>query len=66
MLFYVRKDLQSKSLTDLLPNIETDFFCGKPVKLNGKDGFVLENPTKDSQRTLKIKIKNTEGPQTVS
>jgi len=35
MLFYLRQDIISKNLEDLMPNIQKDFFVGKPVKLNG-------------------------------
>ena len=39
-MFYVRKDLEMKDLDQVLPNIEREFFTGKPVKMNNLDGFV--------------------------
>lgn len=32
LLFYVRKDLESKAIADVMPDIEKDVFVGKPVK----------------------------------
>ena len=59
ILFYVRKDLQAKLLPDVLPHIERDFFIGKPVKMNGSDGFVIENPTRGgSNKKVNVKLKH--------
>ena len=44
LLFYVRKDLDTKELSQVMPNIEKDHFAGKPIKINNQDGFVMENP----------------------
>ena len=33
LLFYVRKDLDGKGLAQVMPNIESDYFAGKPVKI---------------------------------
>ena len=33
LLFYMRKDLESKDLRQVMPNIENDFFAGKPIKI---------------------------------
>ena len=27
-----------------MPDIEKDFFVGKPVKINNQEGFITENP----------------------
>ena len=46
LLFYIRKDIAEKPLLDVLPNIETDYFPGKPIKAKkGGEGFVVK-PTK--------------------
>ena len=50
LLFYVRKDLESKDLTDVLPDIEKDYFSGKPVKYNGLDGFIAQRPHRRRQQ----------------
>lgn len=49
-----------------MPDIQKDFFAGKPVKLNGEDGFVLENPTKGGNKNIKIKLKNGCEAQVIS
>ena len=55
----MRKDLEAKALPDVLPNIERDYFLGKPVKMNGSDGFVIENPTKGgSNKKISVKLKH--------
>ena len=56
----------NKNFEDLMPNIQKDYFAGKPVKLNGEDGFVLENPTKGGAKNIKIKLKNGTESQVVS
>lgn len=61
LLFYVRKDLDTKSLKDIMPDLEKDFFAGKPVKLktsNVTTGFIVENPQKNGQRKVAVKFKN--------
>ena len=44
LLFYIRKDVENKELQAIMPNIETDYFAGKPIKLSNTEGFVVENP----------------------
>ena len=65
LLFYIRKDLETKNLATVMPNIESDVFAGKPVKYNKEDGFVVENPTAGSKKVV-IKLKNQPGRSTVS
>ena len=36
LLFYIRKDVIGKSVSYILPNIETSFFAGKPVFVNSE------------------------------
>ena len=36
LLFYIRKDVIDKNVSFILPNIETSFFAGKPVFVNGE------------------------------
>ena len=45
LLFYVRKDMDSKDLSQVMPDIEKDYFVGKPIKINNQDGFITEAPT---------------------
>lgn len=40
ILFYIRKDLQKKTIDDILPHIR-DLFPGKPVKTSTGDGFII-------------------------
>ena len=50
----------------ILPNIENEYFAGKPIKLeNGTNGFVIQNPpnipgnSTDKERLeLNVKMKN--------
>ena len=50
----------------ILPNIESEYFAGKPIKLeNGTDGFVIQNPpnqagnsTHLNRQELNVKMKN--------
>ena len=66
LLFYIRKDIENKDLPMILPNIENEYFAGKPIKLeNGSDGFVLQNPpnqpgsvTDKNRLELNVKMKN--------
>lgn len=58
LLFYVRKDLASKELDQVFPNIENEYFAGKPIKLNGLDGFVTENVTPGKSKKVEIKLKS--------
>jgi ubiquitin carboxyl-terminal hydrolase 4/11/15 len=58
LLFYVRKDLEGKSVADLMPNIEKEFFAGKPVKQQNQEGFIVENPATNGQRKVAVKFKN--------
>lgn len=66
LLFYVRKDLESKELEQVYPNIEHDYFAGKPIKLNGQDGFVTENVTPGKSKKVEVKLKNNPMTSTVS
>ena len=34
LLFYVRKDVEAKQFEQIMPDIERDYFAGKPVKIN--------------------------------
>jgi hypothetical protein len=43
ILFYIRKDLQSKQLEQVFPSIQKDFFPGKPVTTANGEGYVVEN-----------------------
>ena len=45
LLFYVRKDIALKNLAQVMPDIEREYFPGKPVKLQQNDGFIVENQT---------------------
>ena len=43
LLFYVRRDLAGQSITNIVPQLQHDFFPGKPIKTKrGKSGFVLK------------------------
>ena len=49
----------------IMPNIESDYFVGKPVKLNNNvEGFIVENPINptssrnNDKMELKVKLKN--------
>lgn len=59
ILFYIRKDLQNKTLDDILPNIK-DFFPGKPVKTENGDGFILNREDEDTWRVQFEKGKDTQ------
>lgn len=66
LLFYVRKDLQEKALSDIMPNLEHEFFAGKPVRINpNQEGFVVENPQKNGQRKVAVKFKNQPARQSI-
>ena len=53
LLFYIRKDVIEKDLTQLFPNIEKDFFPGKPIKTTSdEDGFVLKKVPADEKTPL--------------
>lgn len=49
-----------------MPNIESDFFAGKPIKMNGQEGFVCENQTPGNNKRVTIKIKGQSSRATVS
>ena len=66
LLFYVRKDLDSKLLEQVMPNIEDEYFAGKPVKFQNADGFVVENQTNLASKKIIIKLRNNPMPSTVS
>lgn len=66
MLFYIRKDVIGKQVRDLLPNIETSFFPGKPVIVKStetpQDGFITEVLGPDS---FVVKVKSESTPKRV-
>lgn len=58
----MRKDLETKDLNQVMPNIEREFFTGKPVKMNNLDGFVTVGSSAtpggnsgNNQVTIKLK-----------
>lgn len=64
LLFYIRKDVDGRELESLFPNIEKDVFIGKPVKVNGKDGFITDDNAPGKGRNVEVKLKNN--PQKVT
>jgi hypothetical protein len=61
LLFYVRKDIPDKDVSQILPNIEESVFLGKPVKtVGGKDGFIVEVFDHDS---FNVKFKEEKTPK---
>ena len=66
LLFYLRKDVEGKNLAQVFPNIQSDYFVGKPVKLQGSDGFVTGNPTKGGGKKIEIKLKSQPLPSQIS
>jgi hypothetical protein len=59
-LFYIRKDLASKTLAEIYPNIESDIFIGKPVKTrDNKQGFVTKLV---EGKGFEVKLKDSETP----
>ena len=66
LLFYIRKDVIDKDLSQLLPNIETSLFPGKPVRVKGltpKEGFILEVMSEDM---VVVKFKDETMPRRVA
>jgi len=60
ILFYIRKDVASKSLTQIFPNIESDIFIGKPVTTRDKkQGFVTKLV---EGRGVEVELKDSETP----
>ena len=53
----MRKDVEVKTLSEVLPNIEHDYFAGKPVKMNNVDGFVTQTPTAGGGKQVTVKLK---------
>ena len=49
-----------------MPNIESDFFAGKPVIVNNQEGFICENPTPGQGKRVIVKLKNQPMPSTIS
>jgi ubiquitin C-terminal hydrolase len=41
ILFYIRKDVQAKTLNDVYPNIKS-FFQGKPIRTEEGEAFILQ------------------------
>jgi len=41
-----------------MPNIKTEYFAGKPIKMNGLDGFVTEKLAKSASKKIVIKLKS--------
>lgn len=66
LLFYVRKDIETKQFEQIMPNIEREYFAGKPVKIDQKDGFVVENQTSSATKKIMIKLKTNPMRSTVS
>ena len=64
LLFYVRKDIEAKSVDQIMPKLTADFFAGKPIKIGDQDGFVLENAAPGSSK-LEVKLKSQPQKQTV-
>lgn len=65
LLFYIRKDVIGKSVSYILPNIETSFFAGKPVFVNGEipqEGFITDVLSNDE---FVVKLKNENTPKRV-
>lgn len=59
-MFYIRKDLASKSLAEIYPNIESDIFIGKPVKTrDNNQGFVTKLV---EGKGFEVKLKDSETP----
>ena len=58
LLFYIRKDVLDKGLMDVVPNIETDYFPGKPIHTKSNtEGFVIKH-VKKGEKTMNVKIKS--------
>lgn len=66
LLFYVRRDIETKTLSQVLPNIESEFFAGKPVKMNNMDGFVTQTPTAGGGSQVTVKLKGSASSSVVS
>ena len=49
-----------------MPNIEDEYFAGKPVKFQNAEGFVVENQTNLASKKIIIKLRNNPMPSTVS
>ena len=73
LLFYVRRDLAEQSITNIVPQLQNDFFPGKPIRTKkGKSGFVLKQVNKigDKDRLNKnekipVKLKDDGTPITL-
>jgi len=60
ILFYIRKDVASKQLSQIFPNIESDIFVGKPViTRDNKQGFVAKVV---EGHGFEVKLKNSDTP----
>ena len=73
LLFYVRKDMELKDLSQVMPDISKDYFVGKPIKINNQEGFITENPqaTPEAQnirgkKDMVIKLKSQPAKITAS
>ena len=49
-----------------MPNIKTEYFAGKPIKMNGLDGFVTEKLAKSASKKIVIKLKSQSTRQTIA
>ena len=60
LLFYIRKDVVDKDILSVIPNIEKDYFPGKPIKTTAdSDGFVLKKPPENNkEKSIEVKIKS--------
>lgn len=64
LLFYVRKDIEARSVTSIMPLLDGDYFAGKPVKVGDQDAFVVKNAAKGA-RSVSVKIKSQPQQQDV-
>lgn len=49
-----------------MPNIENEYFAGKPVKFQNHEAYVVENQTNTASKKITIKLKNNAMPSIVS
>ena len=61
ILFYIRKDMEGKEVDDILPDIQSKMFPGKPIKTkDSADGFVTQVVSDDQ---VEVKLKDVETPK---
>ncbi|TNV87076.1 hypothetical protein FGO68_gene9179 [Halteria grandinella] len=67
ILFYIRKDVQSKSsLDEIFPHITRDMFPGKPVTTENGHGFILEKSGLTDQGLFKVQYEKGRLTEVVS